>query len=348
MITHEFLMAVLHVEAAIFTAGSCLLLLNAGRRQARIAWLRPRVRAAKEIVSRMLAGGENLAAHPRLPVNQAVRVLADGARSVDEAARGRLRGLPLYDGLTGRAERWCASRRWARRLKGVRLLTILGMGEGVVPALLEDPRAEVRSAAAAWTARHPTAERAARLVLMLEDEALPCRLTAQASLIRLGPSAVPSIVQQLERSEPSALALTLFVGSRLNDRTLQDPALTHQLHSDADVRAGVAEVLTSAGGAEAIKALEKFLSDPAATVRAKAAEGLGVLGYWPSAPLLAERLGDRAWEVRRAAGLALSKLNGPGLFYLQRTLRNDDPFASDMARQVLDLPARTAAVNGKS
>lgn len=347
MLTHEFLLAVLDVEAVIFTAGSCLLFLNAGRRKARLAWLRPRVRSTQEIVSRALAGGGHPAAHPRLPADQGVRVLSDASGSVDEAARARLRGLPVYDSLAGRAERWCASHRWTRRLKGVRLLTILGTGEGVVPALLEDPRAEVRSAAAAWTARHPSADGAAMLVWMLDDQALPCRLTAQASLIRLGPVAVPSITEHLQNPRPSALVLALIVGARLNEPTLLGPALRHHDHADADVRAGVAEVLVSSGGAEAIRALEEFLSDPAAKVRATAADGLGALGHWPSAPRLAERLTDRAWEVRRAAGLALSRLNGPGRLYLQRALRNDDPFARDMARQVLDLQEWTAPRNGK-
>ena len=64
--------------------------------------------------------------------------------------------------------------------------------------------------------------------------------------------------------------------------------------------------------------------------------GLGALGHWPSSPLLADSLGDPAWEVRRAAGLALDRLGGPGQLYLRRALDSTDRFARDMARQVLD------------
>ncbi|MPZ74334.1 MAG: hypothetical protein GEU74_14105, partial [Nitriliruptorales bacterium] len=84
------------------------------------------------------------------------------------------------------------------------------------------------------------------------------------------------------------------------------------------------------------------LDDPDAAVRAAAVEGLGSLGHWPSAPSLSDRLGDPAWPVRRAAGLALRRLGGTGRLYLRRALQADDQFAVDMARQVLDLPERVA------
>lgn len=337
---HELLIAVLAAEAAVFAAGLGLLVGHTAYRRARATRLRPRLHATRAMVAGALAGADYAPGLlPRLlPLDQAVLLLAEATRSVDVAARGRLVDLPDYHALRTRASRWCASRRWTCRLKGVRLMTILAAGEDVVPRLLDDPRAEVRSAAAMWTAHHPSSARVTRLVGMLDDGALSCRLTAQAALVRLGHRAVAPVNAHLTGPAPAAVPSALMVASRLNDPELRGPALAHRAHPDPAARAAVAALLASLGGRDAVGTLEDFLVDPAAAVRAAAATGLGALGHWPSAPLLALRLGDQAWEVRRAAALALSGLGGPGRLYLQRGLRSADPFAADMARHVLDLP----------
>lgn len=222
-------------------------------------------------------------------------------------------------------------------------MILLAAGEDRVPPLLDDRRAEVRSAAAAWAAQHPSPARITRLVSMLDDDALSCRLAAQAGLIQLGRRAVMPLTVHLLGPAPSAVPSALNVAARLNDPALREPALAHRAHPDPAARTAVAQLLSSLGGSEAVETLEMFLADPASTVRATAAAGLGSLGHWPSAPLLAGRLGDRAWEVRRSAGLALSGLGGPGRLYLQRALQSEDLFAADMARHVLDLPGRAVA-----
>jgi hypothetical protein len=65
--------------------------------------------------------------------------------------------------------------------------------------------------------------------------------------------------------------------------------------------------------------------------------------HWKAASLLASRLRDSAWRVRRAAGLALRSIGAPGTLFLRRALKGDDAFAADMAQQVLDLPAAAAS-----
>ncbi|NUU30628.1 HEAT repeat domain-containing protein [Arthrobacter sp. C9C5] len=289
-----------------------------------------------QTLARVLAGAPDRPALARLPLDKAIEVVAEATRSVDDAGRARLAELPVYAALTERAARWCTSTRWHRRLKGVRLLVILGAGQDAVPPLLEDPRAEVRSAAAAWAANQPSPQIATRLVRMLSDEALACRLTAHRTLVRMGLHAVPAIISHMTEESPASLATALLVASRVHDSSLMGPALAHRNHSDPEVRAAVAQVIASGGGTDGVEGLEGFLTDPAPAVRATAAAGLGGLGHWPSSPLLAELLGDPAWEVRRAAGLALDRLGGPGQLYLQRALHSTDRFAQDMARQVLD------------
>lgn len=336
------LVGVLLVEAGAFAAGICLLVGHVAYGRTRAAWLRSRVRAARNAVARTMSGNEQIPAFPWLPPEETMTVLAQATRSVDTAARDRLATLPAYSGLRTRASRWCTSRQWPRRLKGVRLFTMMGAGEDTVPRLLDDARPEVRSEAAAWMSHHPDSEGITRLMRMLSDDALSCRLAAREALIRLGGLALGPVSRHLGGTEPAALASLLLIAARLNDPSLRSPALAYRTHPDPAVRAAVIRVLTSLGGREAVETLEEFLQDPASTVRAAAATGLGELRHWPSAPSLAARLGDRAWEVRRASAFALSLLGGPGRLYLRRARSNTDPFAADMARQILDLSEPTA------
>lgn len=342
---YDVLTGVLFAESVILGAGLSLIFGHAAFQQARAARLGPGMRVSMHILARVLAGDPERPALPRLPLDKAIEAVAEATRSVDDVGRARLAGLPAYLALAERSARWCTSARWPRRLKGVRLLVILGAGHAAVPRLLDDPRPEVRSAAAAWAANHPSPQVVTRLVRMLSDEALACRLTAQGALIRMGRHAVPAIISHLAEAVPASLATALLVASRVHDSALAGPALAHREHSDPEVRAAVAQVIASGGGTDGVEGLEGFLADPAATVRATAAAGLGALGHWPSSPLLADRLGDPAWEVRRAAGLALDRLGGPGQLYLQRALHSTDRFARDMARQVLDRasPGHSAA-----
>jgi HEAT repeat protein len=97
-------------------------------------------------------------------------------------------------------------------------------------------------------------------------------------------------------------------------------------------------VCTAIGGAEAAAVLQRLLADPDPAARAAAAGGLGHLGHWPAAAALAAALRDPSWDVRRGAGLALSALGAPGELFLREALTDQDRFAADMARQILELP----------
>lgn len=116
------------------------------------------------------------------------------------------------------------------------------------------------------------------------------------------------------------------------------PALEWCRAPDARTRALAATLAGSIGGFRATDVLTDLLHDPDPDVRAGAAKALGKLGHWPAAGTLAERLGDTSWDVRRAAALSLSALGAPGTLLLRQALSASDPFASDMARHVLELP----------
>ena len=97
-----------------------------------------------------------------------------------------------------------------------------------------------------------------------------------------------------------------------------------------------AKALGSGTGVGAIDVLNKLLDDDSPDVRANAIGGLQRLESHESVAAIGRRLSDSAWRVRRAAGYALDEMGAPGQLVLRRALEDADPYARDMARQVLD------------
>lgn len=245
------------------------------------------------------------------------------------------------------ARRWCRSRLWWRRLKGVRTLVRLGGGQSTVPALLDDPHPEVRAEAAAWVAAHPEGPGVARLVRMLDRDVAQCRFAAQDALLRIGGPASEQLADYLEGPSARRPEVCLRVATGIASARLLPVALARVHDPEASVRAAAAELLAAIGGEQAVPELAALLADANAQVRAAAAAGLGVLAHWPAAPDLAAALGDPAWDVRRAAAEALHELGAVGRLYLRRALVGPDAFAADMARLVLGLPGPAPQVRSR-
>ncbi len=267
---------------------------------------------------------------------RALALLEELAPSLAGSQRAALTTVARERGLIAHADSRCSSRRWRRRLHAVRVLALLGGGEQSVPALLGDPRPEVRAQAAEWAADNPSEPVVERLVQMLQDRERFARFTVMDSLIRLGPHAVEPLARAI--ASVGAGAATLEVAARIGDPRLAEPALARVSDPDPNVRAWAARLLGGLGGERHAALVAGLLEDDAPEVRAAAAVALGRLGHWPSAPALALRLRDPVWRVRRDSALALRALRAPGELLLQRALRSDDGFARDMARQTLDLP----------
>jgi hypothetical protein len=280
----------------------------------------------------------------KLPDERRIDLFAELAQSVAGAPRSALAEAARELGVVDRAERLCGSRSWRRRLRGARLLTTLGGGEDAVPPLLGDPRPEVRAQAAEWAAGHGSAENVRRLTEMLSDPLGLARFTVMDSLIRLGGSAVAPLrdviagVGRGAAGDDGAAVAALRVGAAIGDPRLAPAARDRLEDDDPAVRAGAVRLVGAVGGDENAAAVVGRLEDPADEVRAAAAVALGRLGHWPAAPALAARLNDSSWLVRRNAALALRSLGPAGELLLGRALREEDPFARDIARQTLDLP----------
>ncbi|HEV7845153.1 MAG TPA: HEAT repeat domain-containing protein, partial [Thermoleophilaceae bacterium] len=240
------------------------------------------------------------------------------------------------------AEVWCRRRRWWLRLRGVRLLSALGAGGPAVLELFADPRAEVRAQAAEWAAQQPGEAPLERLLELLDDPRELCRFAVKDALLRRGGAAAEPIARHLARAGARPHE-ALEVAAGIAEPRFLPAAAAHTAAPDAEVRALAASLLGAVGGAEAVERLVALLDDEDAAVRAAATTALARLRHWPAAGPIAERLGDPAWAVRRAAGLGLRELGAPGLLLLRHALDAPDRFARDMARQVLDLPDTPAA-----
>jgi hypothetical protein len=275
----------------------------------------------------------------RLSTSQQVDLFAALAASLDGAQRVTLTTLARDLGLIAHAERRCRSRFWWRRLDGCRLLTLVGGGESIVPSLLNDPHPVVRAQAATWAADHPEPAIVAALLNRLAVSADGSHFALADSLLRLGRATIEPLAAYLSTHRGREVGAALDVAIGLADPRLLQPALTLCRDAEPQVRALAAMLIGALGGEETVQELLDLLDDPADDVRAAAAEALGRLGYWPAAASLALRLRDRAWQVRSAAGLALRDFGAPGILYLRRALTDEDPFAADMARQLLDLSA---------
>lgn len=313
------------------------------------AWLSARRRIQAPRVARA-ARTITAAAEGRAPERAAVADLARLPLAAQILAFGQLgdnlvgaqkQGLcRMADraGLIEKAKRWCTARRWGQRLRGARLLTLLGAGHEVVPLLLDDPRPEVRAQAAQWAGAHPEAESIDRLLTMLGDRETLCRFTVKDALLRVGRPAIEPLLRHLTEvdGDPAAEALELAAG--IADSRFLRPALTHCRASHLQTRSRAATLAGAIGGSQATAVLTELLRDDAAEVRTSAAKALGRLRHWPAAGALAERLRDPAWNVRLAAAVSLRGLGAAGVLVLRQALSDSDPFARDMARRVLELP----------
>jgi len=291
--------------------------------------VRPRVDRSDVALLRSLS--------PRLQV----RLFTELAPALGGSQRRHLSTLAGDVGLVAIAERLCKSRHWWRRLRGVRLLTALGGGEQVVPALFADPHPAVRAEAAEWAGQHPTPEVIGRLVALLATPGTVGSWVVRDSLLRIGPAVVGPLAGYLETHTGERALPALEVAAGLADPRFSAAARLLCRDPLPAARARAATLAGAIGGSELVETLQGLLEDPDAAVRASAAAAVGRLGHWPAAPRLARMLRDATWVVRSQSALAMRRLGSPGMLLLRRALDDEDRFAADIARQVLDMPETT-------
>ena len=268
-----------------------------------------------------------------------IRLVMDLAPSIEGRMLDRLAQLAEAAGVAATARRWCSSRRWQTRLRGARVLSAVGGGSDVMLGLFADRHPIVRVQAAEWAAQHPSPAGVLRLVRMLDDDVVYCRFAVRDALIRVGPDAVDALAQRLALVANPGLGSALAAAAAIADPRFYEPALALCGHGSPQIRSQALDLVVRLGGEAAGESCVRALADPEPGPRTAAAMGLGRLGLWSAAPALGGLLRDPVWDVRQQAALALRSVGAVGVLMLRRALDDEDRFASDIARQVLDLPA---------
>jgi HEAT repeat protein len=271
-------------------------------------------------------------------------LLVDLSRSLSGASRESTFLASGKLGLTRNARRQLRSRHWWKRLHATRTMQDLEPGSRLFLPLLADPHPAVRAQAAEWAGHYPDPDVAAALLPLLDDVSSLSRYAVQDALLRIGAVCVDPLAAYLNERGGEAVIPALRVSLALAQPAFAGPAARLCHDDSADVRALAAQLLGTIGGANAADSLIACLTDKDERVRAAAANGLGRMSHWPAAAVVAELMRDSAWHVRRAAALALRRMGSPGTLLLRRMASDQDPFASDMANHVLELPAGTQVV----
>jgi hypothetical protein len=299
--------------------------------------------AGRDSLARLLTRGtiniEEIDALRRIPRDAQVAAFLEASRNLTGMGKERLRFVAREVSLLDRARKLCESGRWTRRLRGARLLARMDVADPLIEKLLADPNPAVRAQAAEWAATHPTPSVVSIMLTMLADPATQARFAVQDSLLRMGATIADPLASFLETHSGLPAESGLRVAESLAEPRFLPAALRHSAAEEVGVRTAAANLLGAIGGAESAARLSELLKDPDSLVRAAAAHGLGRMQHWPAAAQLAECLQDSTWRVRLDAGLALRAIGAPGMLFLRRALKGNDPFAADMSQQVLDLPA---------
>jgi HEAT repeat protein len=210
--------------------------------------------------------------------------------------------------------------------------------------LLEDPEWTVREAAVQSlgvigdAGAAPSIIQALRLADKVQDQAgaNTLRMAAVTAMGRLGPTAVPTLVEALgdrhsKLREGVIEALGAIGGADAAaalGRTLTDDR--------SSVRQGAALALRRIGGAEAVPSLRAALAHKDPTTRRSAAEALGSIKDVSAVDALSAAIGERDRNVREAVLRGLAAIGAPAAVdALIRALESDDREAQSAASGAL-------------
>lgn len=280
-----------------------------------------------------------------MPRRALLNVIQSLAVDLNGQARSRLQQLVRALGLERFIRRRATSRRWRMRTQAAQLQYLVEHPDFDRRALLVDRHHIVRARAVeSLTAQHGR-QHIDLLIELLEDPSIAVRLAVQQKLLEVGTAAVPAMLDVLNGDNEDRIKVVLDVAANLADPRLVDSLTHHGGSDDPAVRATAARALGSGSGPGAARVLERLCADSDPNVRVAAIDGLARMEAQTSAGFVGQRLSDRSWQVRRAAGLALDGLGPPGRLILRARLADPDPYARDMARQILDAAAARSGLS---
>ncbi len=228
------------------------------------------------------------------------------------------------------------SRFWPRRVRAARMLQILPEPENTTRKLLQDSNAAVRAATIESFDTDQIAFFAAELFEALDDKHQSVRFVAQQALLRGDGRLVEPVREHLPNLPSHLIAPGLEVAANLGDPRLLKVIKPHATSEDPQVRRLVAAATPFGIPEKYLGFFVGLLADEDAIVRVSAIEAVARTQAQWMAGRVGAALRDRSYEVRRAAGNCLAQLGAIGLLVLREALTGDDPFAHDMAQQVID------------
>jgi len=346
MVSERLLDVIMLVEVALLALAVSLFFLHGVWLQLTARRMEKLSKIGRESLARLATRGivnvEDVEVLKNLPPDVQNITALEISRSLSGTGKERLRFVAQQIGVIDRARALCQQQRWARRLRGARILSRLDVPDPLVLKLLADPHPAVRAQAAEWAAAQPSVEVISAMLELLADPATQARFAVQNAWLRMGNVIAGPLSTFLETHSDRAAEAGLRVAESVAEPRFLASALRLSRAENIGVREAAAKLLGAIAGAEPAARLVEMLADGDSHVRAAAASALGRMHYWQAGSQLAERLRDQRWHVRREAGLALRAIGAPGTLLLRRALKGDDRFAADMAQQVLDLPEAAA------
>lgn len=235
-----------------------------------------------------------------------------------------------------KVSRLSKSRFWPRRVRAARMVQILPDSEATTRRLLSDPNAAVRAATIESFDTDQIARFAGELFESLDDKSQAVRFVSQQALLRGDGRLVRPVSKHLPTLSEDLITRGLEVAAHLGDPRLLSVIEPHATSDDPRVRRLVAAATPFGIPEEYLGFFVELLADDDPSVRVAGIDAVArTQAQW-----LAGRVGvglrDRSYEVRRASGDCLAQLGAVGLLVLRAALTCDDPFAHDMAQQVID------------
>lgn len=246
----------------------------------------------------------------------------------------RLRTLVSSAALDRHIRARVRSRRWRRRAQGAGLANLLPDGDPARTVLLGDPHPLVRARCAEALPAADAGACAPRLLELLDDDVDAGKFAAQGALIHAGALAVDALAEYLMTGNEDGVRWALEVAANTPDPKLIPGIRRHLDGPDPERRAIATRAV--AIWADGIAELRDRLEDDDPHVRAAAADAVAIAGAEQLAADVGRLLGDRSWIVRERAGRSLAAMGPTGVMTLRIHLDDEDDYARDMARQVLD------------
>ncbi len=257
------------------------------------------------------------------------------ALDVKGDAEDRLQQLVRTCGLERLIRRRSRSRRWRKRVQAAQLHYLVTHPDFDRTPLLTDKHPLVRARSVETLTTEQAEEHVEMVASLLNDPTMSVRLAAKNALLRAGSAAIEPLLKLLSEGGDQ-VGEAMDVAAYLPDARLVEALKRYATSKNQAHRQMAARSLGTGTGVGAVEILHLLLDDEAADVRVAAILALRRLEAYESVVAIGRVLSDSSFKVRRQAGHALDELGAAGQLVLRQTLHATDPFARDMARQVLD------------